>query len=377
MAIDIQWILDDASLARHCAEWRKLPYVALDTEFMRVDTFYPIAGLLQVGDGQRAYLVDPLVVKDWAPFAELLEDPAVTKVLHSCSEDLEVFLRLTGVLPAPLFDTQLAAGYLNIGFSMGYSRLVQTVLGIELPKGETRSDWLQRPLSETQVSYAAEDAQHLAELYQVLLPKLSADKLAWILEDGAELVANLRREVDPYEVYRDAKLAWKLSRAQLAVLRELCAWREQQARARDLPRNRIIREHSLWPLAKSQPDNLVALGKIEDMHPRTVRQDGPFLLDLIKRAASVPMDQWPPAVAEPLPVDAATLIKQLRALGQAEAERLDMAPELMLRKKTLEALVKSGYPDGPYQLPDSLRGWRRELMGQALLDSLATAGEQP
>ena len=131
---------------------------------------------------------------------------------------------------------------------------------------------------------------------------------------------------------------------QLAVLRELCAWREQQARARDLPRNRIIREHSLWPLAKTQPDNLAALGKIEDMHPRTVRQDGQFLLDLIKRAGSVSIDQWPPAVAEPLPVDAATLIKQLRALGQAEAERLDMAPELMLRKKTLEALVKSGYP---------------------------------
>ena len=161
------------------------------------------------------------------------------------------------------------------------------------------------------------------------------------------------------------------------MLRELCAWREQQARARDLPRNRIVREHSLWPLAKSQPDNLAALGKIEDMHPRTVRQDGQFLLDLIKRTASLPMDQWPPAVAEPLPVDAAALIKQLRALGQTFAERLDMAPELMLRKKTLEALVKSGYPDGPYQLPDSLRGWRRELMGQALLDSLANAGEQP
>ena len=100
-------------------------------------------------------------------------------------------------------------------------------------------------------------------------------------------------------------------------------------------------------------------------------------VDLIKRTGSVPMDQWPPAVAEPLPVDAAALIKQLRALGQTFAERLDMAPELMLRKKTLEALVKSGYPDGPYQLPDSLRGWRRELMGQALLDSLANAGEQP
>jgi len=370
VAIDIQWILDDASLARHCAEWRKLPYVALDTEFMRVDTFYPIAGLLQVGDGQRAYLIDPLEVKDWAPFAELLEDPAVTKVLHSCSEDLEVFLRLTGALPAPLFDTQLAAGYLNIGFSMGYSRLVQTVLGIELPKGETRSDWLQRPLSETQVSYAAEDAQHLAELYQVLLPKLSADKLAWILEDGAELVANLRREIDPDEAYLEAKLAWKLSPQQLAVLRVLCAWRERQARARNQPRNRILREHSLWPLARFQPDNTVALARIEDMHPRTVRQDGETILKLIREAAALPPEQWPEALPMPLPLEAGALLKQLRAVGQREAERLQIAPELMLRKKSLEALLKSGFPDGPWTLPDNLRGWRRELMGQALLDVL-------
>jgi ribonuclease D len=132
---------------------------------------------------------------------------------------------------------------------MGYSRLVQEVLGIDLPKGETRSDWLQRPLSETQISYAAEDAVHLAEVFVKLRPKLSDDKYAWVLEDGAELVANLRREIDPYEVYRDAKLAWKLSRAQLAVLRELCAWREKEARARDLPRNRssVSTRCGRWP----------------------------------------------------------------------------------------------------------------------------------
>lgn len=377
MAIDIHWICDDRSLAEHCRQWRQLPYVALDTEFMRVDTFYPIAGLIQVGDGQRAFLIDPLLIGDWQPLAELLEDSAVTKVLHACSEDLEVLMRLTGSLPAPLFDTQLAAGYLNLGFSMGYSRLVQEVLGIELPKGETRSDWLQRPLSETQVSYAAEDAVHLAEVYERLRPQLSEDKNAWVLEDGAELVAQLRRETDPYELYRDAKLAWKLSRAQLAVLRELCAWREREARARNLPRNRVLREQSLWPLARTQPDNLSALAKIEDMHPRTIRQDGEFLLELIKKAASVPPSEWPPALPEPLPIEASALLKQLRAIGQAEGERLGMAPELMLRKKTLEALLKSGYPNGPYQLPDSLRGWRRERMGQALLDCLAGTGDQP
>lgn len=123
MSIDIQWILDDALLAEACAQWCQLSYVALDTEFMRVDTFYPLAGLVQVGDGQRAWLIDPLTIKDWQPFAQLLEDRQVMKVLHACSEDLEVLQRLTGSLPQPLFDTQLAAAYLNLGFSMGYSRL--------------------------------------------------------------------------------------------------------------------------------------------------------------------------------------------------------------------------------------------------------------
>ncbi len=375
MAIDIQWIGDDASLAQHCATWRTLAFVAVDTEFMRVDTFYPIAGLLQVSEGERAYLIDPLLISDWTPFTQLLQDPNVVKVLHACSEDLEVFLRLTGTLPAPLFDTQLAAGYLNLGFSMGYSRLVQAVLNIELPKGETRSDWLQRPLSATQVSYAAEDVLHLAEVYSRLKQQLSVEKYSWVLDDGAELVSNLTREVDPTLLYREAKLAWKLTRQQLAVLQALCAWREEQARKRNQPRNRIIREHALWPLARTQPDNLVALARIEDMHPKTVRQDGEFILQLIKQAATTAPSDWPETLPEPLPLEASTLLKKLRVIGQREGERLQIAPELMLRKKTLEALLKTGYPKGPYQLPASLRGWRRELMGQALLDCLAETGE--
>lgn len=375
MAIEIHWIRDDLSLAEHCRDWRQLPFVAVDTEFMRVDTFYPKAGLIQIGDGKCAFLIDPLLIANWQPLAELIEDRNVVKVLHACSEDLEVLLRLTGKLPQPLFDTQLAAGYLNLGFSMGYSRLVQEVLGIDLPKGETRSDWLQRPLSETQVSYAAEDAVHLAELFSALRARLSDDKYAWVLEDGAELVAQLRREVQPDSLYREVKLAWKLSPQQLAVLRALCAWREREARLRDVPRNRILKEHALWPIAKSQPTNLTALARIDDMHPRTLRQDGETLLQLIKHAASLPAEQWPEPLPEPLPIEASGILKQLRAVGQAEGQRLGIAPELMLRKKTLEALLKSGYPDGPYTLPDSLRGWRRERMGQALLDSLAGAGD--
>ncbi|MCL7462620.1 ribonuclease D [Pseudomonas sp. NW5] len=369
--VAIHWILDDASLAAQCQKWRQRPFLALDTEFMRVDTFYPIAALVQVGDGQQAWLIDPLRISDWRPFAVLLEDPAVIKVLHSCSEDLEVFQRLTGSCPQPLFDTQIAAGYLNIGFSMGYSRLVKEILDIELSKDETRSDWLQRPLSALQIRYAADDVLHLSEVYQRLDARLEPWRRAWLLEDGAELVAAQGESTEPLEAWREVKLAWRLNRQQLAVLRALCAWREAQARQRDQPRNRILRERSLWPLARFQPQDTAALARIEDMHPRTVRQDGETVLRLIAEAAALPDAQWPELLPEPLPLEATALLKRLRAVGQREAERLGIVPELMLRKKTLEALLKSGYPQGPYQLPDSLRGWRRELMGQMLLDTLA------
>ncbi|NTY57428.1 ribonuclease D, partial [Pseudomonas sp. UMC631] len=196
-ALDIRWIRDDASLAQQCRDWKQRPYLALDTEFMRVDTFYPEAGLVQVGDGERAWLIDPLLIRDWSPFAEVLEASSVVKVFHACGEDLEVFQRLTGSLPQPLFDTQLAAAYLGMAHSMGYSKLVLEILGLDLPKDETRSDWLQRPLTDMQVRYAAEDVQHLAEVYVKLAPRLPEHKLAWLLADGADLVANQTRVSDP------------------------------------------------------------------------------------------------------------------------------------------------------------------------------------
>ncbi|RHW21195.1 ribonuclease D [Pseudomonas jilinensis] len=358
----------DAELAAWCERWRQLPYVAVDTEFVRTETFYPIAGLLQVGDGRQAYLIDPLKISDWSPWVELLRDPAVTKVLHSCSEDLEVFQHLCGATPAPLFDTQLAAAYLGMDFSMGYSRLVLSLLGIDLPKDETRSDWLQRPLSEAQIDYAARDAVHLAELYQVLAPRIDAAGLRdWLLEDTAEQVAVSTAETDPELAYQQTKQAWRLKPSQLAVLKVLASWREREARRRDQARNRLLRERAMYPLAQYQPDNLQALSRIEDMHPRTVRHDGQTLLALIRQGQAMPEDQWPERLPEPLPADANRLLKALRKVGQTHAERLGIAPELMLRKKVLESLVRSGYPNGPYQLPPELTGWRRRLMGDELL----------
>ena len=370
MSIEISWICDDVQLAQHCEHWNTLAFIALDTEFIRVDTFYPIAGLLQVSDGESTYLIDPLLIQEWQPLADVLSNGQVVKVLHACGEDLEVLALLTGAVPQPLFDTQVAAGYLNLGFSMGYSRLVQLLLDVELPKGETRSDWLQRPLSDLQVLYAAQDTAYLVDVYQALMQQLSAQKLAWVLEDGALSVASYLDTSDPYELWRSVKLAWKLSPKQLAVLRELSAWRELQARERDVPRNRIVRESTLWALASELPSEMADLAPLDDMHPRIMRQEGATLLKIIKRARALPEAQWPDALPEPLPIEASKVLKRLRKVGLELGLELDIAPELMLRKKILEELLRSGYQDGPYHLPESLQGWRRELMGAALLESL-------
>ena len=358
----------NGELAEHCRHWLELPFVAIDTEFVRTETFYPIAGLIQVGDGEHDYLIDPLTITDWTPLVALLECPTVVKVLHACSEDLEVFQHLCGALPAPLFDTQIAAAYLGMDFSMSYSRLVNALLQIDLSKEETRSDWLQRPLSARQLQYAVDDTRYLARIYSIMAPRLEqAELTGWLLEDTAELVANARLLPDAADAYRRIKQAWRLKPAELAVLQVLCDWRERAARQRDVARNRLLRESTLCPLAQRQPDTLAQLARMDDMHPRTVRQDGESILALIRQGREVPPAQWPEALPDPLPADANRLLKILRKVGQRHAERLGIAAELMLRKKVLEALVRTGYPCGPYDLPDELSGWRRALMGEELL----------
>lgn len=366
-------INDNSELAELCRQWLALPFIAIDTEFVRTETYFPIAGLIQVGDGKRAYLIDPLQITDWSALVEVLEAPGVVKVLHACSEDLEVFQHLCAALPAPLFDTQIAAAYLGMDFSMSYSRLVSSLLGIDLPKEQTRSDWLQRPLSPQQLQYAVDDTLHLAQIYKLMASRLEVAGLAdWLLEDTAELVANARLLPDPDQAYKRIKQAWRLKPAELAILQKLCDWRERASRQRDVARNRLLREAALCSLAQRQPDSLAQLSRIEDMHPRTVRQDGETILELIRQGRQLPEAQWPESLPEPLPADANRLLKALRKVGQRHAERLGMASELMLRKKVLEAMVRTGYPCGPYRLPDELSGWRRELMGEEML-ALANA----
>lgn len=362
------WIAQDAELAELCRQWQQQAAIAVDTEFMRSSTFYPIAGLIQIGDGKGCYLIDPLAIKDMSPLRELLLDATVTKVLHSCSEDLEVFQRLLGIVPAPLFDTQIAAAFAGYGFSIGYAGLVKAVLNIDVPKDETRSDWVQRPLSVAQLKYAALDVAHMLIVYGKLLQQLkTSERLQWVKDDCAELVRNARTADDYTTAYQKIGFAWKLRAQELAILQALSIWRETEARARDIPRNRLIKEPALWEMARKQPKDIAQLQRIDDIPHRTLQQDGETLLQIIQQSLATEAAQWPARLDPPLAQSEGPLLKHLKNHVREQAEHLGLPPEVLVRKKEYEAIVRSGMKGGSYTLPERLLGWRYNVIGQTLL----------
>lgn len=362
------WIEQDRELAELCVRWRQQAAIAIDTEFMRSETFYPIAGLLQIGDGKGCYLIDPLAITDVQPLRELLLDEAVTKVLHSCSEDLEVFQRWLDIVPSPIFDTQIAAAFSGYGFSLGYAGLIKAALNTEIPKEETRSDWLQRPLSVAQLKYAALDVAHMLIVYGKLLQNLkTSERLQWVKDDCADLVANARKPDDFTTAYQKVGFAWKLRPQELAILQNLCIWRETEARVRNIPRNRLVKEPALWEMARKQPQDMGHLQRIDDLPPRTLRDYADTLLDIIRISAASDAETWPARLHPPLAQSEGPQLKRLKKCVRDTAERLDLPAEILIRKKEYEALVRSGMNDGEYALPERLRGWRFDVVGKQLL----------
>ncbi len=362
------WIDQDDQLTELCSRWRAQAAIAIDTEFMRSDTFYPIAGLLQIGDGKGCYLIDPLAIRNLVPLRELMLDPAVTKVLHSCSEDLEVFQRWLDVVPAPLFDTQIAAAFAGLGFSLGYSALVKQLLAIDIPKDETRSDWLQRPLSVAQLNYAALDVAHMLVVYGKLLQLLkTSERLEWVKSDCADLVANARKADDYNDAYQKVGFAWKLRPQELAILKQLCIWREREARARDLPRNRLIKEPSLWEIARKKVQDIAHLAKVPDIPSRTLKQDSDAILQIVRDTLQQDESSWPERLDPPLAQSEGPLMKTLKNYVREFAEQAQLPAEVLIRKKDYETLVRSGMNGGEYQLPARLLGWRFALIGEGLL----------
>ncbi|HEY7884232.1 MAG TPA: ribonuclease D [Cellvibrionaceae bacterium] len=370
------WVDDPAMLQQLCSRWRQQAAIAVDTEFMRSDTFFPIAGLIQIGDGEGCYLIDPLAFDDLSPLAELLTDTQVTKVFHASSEDMEVFQVLLNVVPNPIFDTQIGAAFAGCGYSMGYAALAKSLLQVDIPKGETRSDWLQRPLSVAQCEYAALDVAHLLIVYGKLLQQLKPlNRLGWVRDDCAALVAAARTEPDIDLAYEKVGLAWKLDGPGLVVLQAVCRWREIEARVRDIPRNLLLKEPQLFEIARRQPTELGQLQRIDGMPRRTLHEDGETLLDIVATVSALPDSAWPPKPDLSLDRRYGPVMKALKECVRDIAEALDLPPELLIRKKEYEQLVRSGLDGGTFVLPPRLTGWRQAVIGDRLLIEVERAME--
>jgi ribonuclease D len=353
-------VASDAGLARLVEAHADSDAVVVDTEFMRRDTFYPKAGLLQLcfsGNDTIAWLVDPLAITDYAPLRELMSNTAIVKVIHSASEDLEVFQQLLGCLPRPLFDTQRAAALLNLGFGLGYRALVAELTGREIPKEETRSDWLARPLSDSQLAYAAADVVPLLPIYRQLRDRLSeAGRLEWLLEDGDNAITAVT--APPAPSYARVKSAWKLSGRQLAVLAAVCDWREERARRLDKPRNWILQDKLCLQVAEVCPTSPGQLGSLEGMPAAVVRKQGDVLLRLVADALNGERPA-PAPLPRPLTGPQRESLKALKGRARELAQEWQVAPEILLPSGDYELLVRRASGEA-IQAPRHWQGWRKE-----------------
>ncbi|HEV8241522.1 MAG TPA: ribonuclease D [Thermoanaerobaculia bacterium] len=368
----VEWVDTPEALAAAAARWRQAPVLGIDSEFVRERTFFPRLGLLQVADGAHSTLLDPVALADLEPLRAVLADPSIVKVAHSPSEDMEVLFHRFGEFPAPLFDTQGAAALVGYESAMSYQRLVRELLGIELAKGETRTDWLRRPLSAAQVEYAAQDVELLLPLYRQLRPKLEErGRLAWLLEEAQRLREPARFLPPPEDAYLRLGGLGSLDRRQLAALRALAAWRERQARERDLPRNFVLKEAAMVTMARRQPQALADLAGTPELPPKQIERYGETLLRLIREARHLPAEEMP----APRPKGARDergreLLDRLVEVVRQRAETIGVTPTLLASRRDLKHLLTCPAAALP---PPALAGWRWEQIGNDLAPLLEEA----
>ncbi len=381
--MDYQLITTSEQLKQVCDAASQCDAVALDTEFVRTRSLTPHLGLLQLYDGQQLVLIDPIEIEDMRPFVRLLENPGVVKVLHSCSEDLEAFLTSFDTLPAPVFDTQFAASMLNIGATMGYARMVEELLGVALDKGESRTDWLARPLSTRQLAYAANDVLYLLPCYRQLAEQVAlAGKTDWVYQEMETLGGKKRSQLPLEYAYLPVKNNWKLNTEQLTVLQHLAAWRLGMARKKDLALNFVLKESLMLDIAERLPGNRNAMTAIPGMISPTLRRYGDTLLSIVQKAreeyTDLPATQHLPKVRRlvDFPEYKQTLGK-LKTMAADVARNQNVPIEVVASKKQMNQVLKWYW----FELsetrvqglkPDLLTGWRAHFFTapvEAMLDN--------
>jgi ribonuclease D len=354
-------ITTSAELAALCGRLHGEDFVTVDTEFMRERTYWPELCVVQLAGTAEVAVVDAQAPGlDLAPLAALFADPAVAKVFHAARQDIEIFVLRFGVVPAPLFDTQVAAMVAGFGDQVGYDSLVSALTGAHIDKAHRFSDWSVRPLSPAQVSYAAADVTHLRRVYEKLRERLEHDgRLEWVAEEMAVLADPATYRPDPEQMWERLRPRTG-NRRMLGVLRAIAAWREREAQRSNIPRQRMLKDEALLEIAATAPDTPEALARARGVSEGFARgKAGTSLLAAIAEAKALPDEQLPEAQnGRDGPRPSPALVSLLKVLLATKCEQHHVANKLVASSEDIDRLVLEDAPDVP-----ALHGWRAEVFG--------------
>ncbi len=346
--------------------------LAVDTEFFRETTYYPQLALVQIATDAIVACIDPLAFDAKPALAKLLLDDSITKIFHSCSQDLEVLFYYLGEAPNAIYDTQIANALLTEHHQIGYAALVENELGTTLDKSQTRTNWLQRPLTQKQLQYAGDDVLYLYQLQRVLNEKLQkAGRKTWFKEDSEKLTSDENSfQVDSKNLWKRVKGASRLNRNKLAIAQAIAVWREQLAQQKDRTRRKILADDIIVDLALSAPEDIPALEQRIGNKYHFSAQEKQQLLEAIKTGAQTPTEQCPDNRFNILDNEQKNTLKKLQQQINHKAEELGISPAILSSRKDLEQLILSKQPADIPGL-NITQGWRLQCIGRQLLDNLA------
>ena len=355
---------DPAEIAGLLARARAHGRISIDTEFMREKTYWAKLCLVQVAVGDECALIDPLAGDDMGPLLEVLSDPAVIKIVHAGSQDLEIFYRMSGHAAAPVFDTQIAATVAGFPSQVGYARLMKDLFDVDIDKSDTFTDWARRPLTPAQVEYALNDVRFLDGAFLELSARLEKEgRAAWLAGDMARLSDDRVYAVEPEEQFRRVKRISSLSRRQLGVLQKVAAWREREAMRRDLPKRWVIGDETLIEVARRRPTDASALSEIRGLNPRALGDGGSGLLSAVRAGVETAEEVLPRLEKKPRTiVDVEGVVELMGALVRVRASEKGIAVPLLATRGDLERLASGQRDDSPL-----LEGWRKAIVGDALV----------
>lgn len=357
------YIDNDSALQQFCASLAGCTQLAIDTEFVRDKTYYPQLCLIQIASDKQIACIDPFKIGDFSALNDILRNPAILKIFHAARQDLEVLLYALQVIPRPVFDTQLAATLLGLGEQIGYANLVQHFLHVQLGKQHARADWEQRPLQQEQLAYAADDVRYLIQMYPMIMQQLeSLGREHWLREDFIALTDEQLYQSDPAIQWQRISGVQKLRRKQLAVLRELANWREQQAQTLNKPRKWILADNLILAIAMQAPTTLQKLTSVRGINDTVINKHGTTLIQLINKALVLPESDWPLLhKRRQLSKDQEAAVDALMAIVKIKANEHTLNVSAITNRHELESLTDDD------QQVTVMTGWRRELVGNSLL----------